>query len=78
MIREPDGTLRKGNADERHSVNQIYFPQSGRELKHPVMFQDENLQVTIYIFSFMTLIYKYNLLIYHCSLYSKMVNMSLY
>jgi len=44
VVREPDGTLRKGNADERHAVNQIYFPQTGRELKHPVMFKDENLK----------------------------------
>lgn len=45
MVREPDGTLRKANADERHAVNQIYFPQSGRELKHPDMFKEENLKV---------------------------------
>lgn len=45
VVREPNGTLRKANADERHNVNQIYFPQSGRELKHPVMFEDEHLKV---------------------------------
>lgn len=45
MVREPDGKLRKANADERHTVNQIYFPQSGRELRHPMMFKDENLKV---------------------------------
>lgn len=45
MVRESDGTLRKANADERHTVNQIYFPQSGRELKHPMMFEDGNLKV---------------------------------
>lgn len=45
VVREPDGTLRKANADERHNVNQIYFPQSGRELKHPAMFEDEHLKV---------------------------------
>ncbi|VVC33326.1 Ribosomal protein S22, mitochondrial [Cinara cedri] len=44
VVRESDGTLRKANADERHTVNQIYFPQLGRELKHPVMFQDEHLK----------------------------------
>jgi len=43
VVREPDGVLRKANAYERHTVNQIYFPQSGRELKHPVMFEDKNL-----------------------------------
>jgi len=45
VVREPDGTLRKANEDERHAVNEIYFPQSGRELKHPVMFDDTNLKV---------------------------------
>lgn len=45
MVREPNGVLRKANEDERHAVNQIYFPQSGRELKHPVMFDDTNLKV---------------------------------
>lgn len=45
VVREPDGTLRTANADERHTVNQIYFPQFGRELKHPNMFNDENLKV---------------------------------
>ncbi|XP_050537322.1 28S ribosomal protein S22, mitochondrial [Daktulosphaira vitifoliae] len=43
VVREPDGTLRKANANERHTANQIYFPQAGKELKHPVMFKDENL-----------------------------------
>jgi hypothetical protein len=47
-VREPDGTLRKGNANERHTVNQLYFPQSGRELKHPAMFEDKNLKVVIF------------------------------
>ncbi|XP_050436969.1 28S ribosomal protein S22, mitochondrial [Adelges cooleyi] len=44
VVREPDGTLRKATAEERHNANQIYFPQSGRELKHPNMFKDENLK----------------------------------
>ncbi|XP_015367501.1 PREDICTED: 28S ribosomal protein S22, mitochondrial [Diuraphis noxia] len=44
VVREPNGILRKANEDERHAVNQIYFPQSGRELKHPVMFDDTNLK----------------------------------
>lgn len=45
VVREPDGTLRKADANERHTVNQIYFPQSGRELKHPIMFEDDHLKV---------------------------------
>lgn len=47
MVREPNGILRKANEDERHAVNQIYFPQSGRELKHPAMFDDNNLKVLV-------------------------------
>jgi len=47
VVREPNGILRKANEDERHAVNQIYFPQSGRELKHPAMFDDNNLKVLV-------------------------------
>jgi len=62
VVREPNGTLRKANQDERHAVNQIYFPQSGRELKHPVMFDDTNLKVLVgnifYYYFFLNFIFK--------------------
>lgn len=74
MVREPDGTLRKANEDERHAVNQIYFPQSGRELKHPVMFDDANLKVIVrnaFLLLYLNCILKY-------SLFLKMVIMNSY
>lgn len=45
MVREPDGVLRRANSFEKHRMNQIYFPQPGREFRHPKMFEKENLQV---------------------------------
>lgn len=45
VVREPDGTLREANKDERHRMNQLYFPVKGRSLYHPRMFQPENLKV---------------------------------
>ncbi|XP_018895984.2 small ribosomal subunit protein mS22 [Bemisia tabaci] len=44
VVREPDGTLREANKDERHRMNQLYFPVKGRSLYHPRMFQPENLK----------------------------------
>ncbi|XP_050596576.1 28S ribosomal protein S22, mitochondrial isoform X2 [Bombus affinis] len=38
VIREPNGTLRQATCNERHRMNQIYFPINGRELHTPKMF----------------------------------------
>ena len=46
-VREPDGTLRHANWDERHRMNQIYFPVEGRNMTMPQMFEKEHLEVTI-------------------------------
>nr|CAG4638648.1 EOG090X0AW0 [Cyclestheria hislopi] len=43
VVRDPDGTLRDATWEERGKVNQIYFPQQGRELQKPKMFEDEYL-----------------------------------
>ncbi|XP_074109960.1 mitochondrial ribosomal protein S22 [Cotesia typhae] len=44
VVRNPDGTLRKANWEERFRMNQTYFPIKGRELVPPRMFQDEYLK----------------------------------
>ncbi|XP_033201071.2 mitochondrial ribosomal protein S22 isoform X1 [Bombus vancouverensis nearcticus] len=38
VIREPNGTLRQATCNERHRMNQIYFPINGREIHTPQMF----------------------------------------
>ncbi|XP_043278813.1 28S ribosomal protein S22, mitochondrial [Venturia canescens] len=43
-IREIDGTLRTATWDERHRINQIYYPIKGRQIRHPKMFQEEYLK----------------------------------
>lgn len=47
VIREPDGTLRHANWQERDKMLQIYFPKPGRELRKPKMFEGEYLQVSM-------------------------------
>ncbi|VEN51693.1 unnamed protein product [Callosobruchus maculatus] len=39
VVREPDGTLREAEWEVRNRINQIYFPQEGRAIKTPQMFQ---------------------------------------
>ncbi|KAK9295252.1 hypothetical protein QLX08_010391 [Tetragonisca angustula] len=38
VVREINGTLRHANSNERHRMNQIYFPITGREMHTPQMF----------------------------------------
>nr|XP_034184880.1 28S ribosomal protein S22, mitochondrial [Osmia lignaria] len=38
VVREPSGILRRANTDERHRMNQVYFPIKDRELHTPKMF----------------------------------------
>lgn len=45
VIREPNGTLRQATCNERHRMNQIYFPINGRELHTPQMFFHPYLSV---------------------------------
>lgn len=45
VIREPNGTLRQATCNERHRMNQIYFPINGRELHTPKMFFHPYLSV---------------------------------
>ncbi|KAK5646806.1 hypothetical protein RI129_005270, partial [Pyrocoelia pectoralis] len=44
VVREPNGTLRDANWDERDRMNQVYFPKSHRKLKVPKMFYDDYFQ----------------------------------
>nr|CAG4644196.1 EOG090X0AW0 [Lepidurus arcticus] len=44
VVRDPDGTLRKAGWQERAKMNQIYFPQRGRQVNSPKVFQEEYLQ----------------------------------
>nr|CAI5851636.1 unnamed protein product [Callosobruchus analis] len=39
VVREPDGTLREAEWEVKNRINQIYFPQMGRAIKTPRMFQ---------------------------------------
>nr|CAG4652064.1 EOG090X0AW0 [Triops cancriformis] len=45
VVRDPDGTLRKASWEERAKMNQIYFPQRGRQITPSKMFQEEYLNV---------------------------------
>ncbi|XP_034557803.1 28S ribosomal protein S22, mitochondrial [Notolabrus celidotus] len=45
VVREPDGTLRKANWDERDRLIQVYFPKEGRKLTAPLIFKEENLKM---------------------------------
>uniref|UniRef100_A0A8D8W4K9 28S ribosomal protein S22, mitochondrial n=1 Tax=Cacopsylla melanoneura TaxID=428564 RepID=A0A8D8W4K9_9HEMI len=44
VVREPDGLLREANTFERHKMNSVYFSRSECTLKHPEMFEEENLK----------------------------------
>ncbi len=47
VVREPDGTLREAEWEERDRLNQLFFPRQGRKTaprKTPEMFEPENLK----------------------------------
>lgn len=46
VVREPDGTLRYANWEERDRIVPIYFPHLGKELQKPKLFEGEHLQVS--------------------------------
>lgn len=45
VVREPNGTLRKANWDERDRLIQIYFPKEGRKITPPLVFKEQNLKM---------------------------------
>lgn len=47
IVRHPDGTLENATPDVRKRVNQIYFPQEGRKLRQPKLFEPEHLQACL-------------------------------
>ncbi|XP_030758443.1 28S ribosomal protein S22, mitochondrial [Sitophilus oryzae] len=44
VVRETDGTLQEADWQLRKRINQTYFPENGRLLKPPTMFQDTYLE----------------------------------
>lgn len=52
VVRDTNGTLRHANNDERHRMNQIYFPIEGREIHTPEMFNNPYLSVRIFYLLF--------------------------
>ena len=45
VVREPNGVLRRCNREERHRMNQIYFPREERmQNRMPKMFEDRHLE----------------------------------
>jgi small subunit ribosomal protein S22 len=48
VVRDVNGTLRKATPDERHRMNETYFPRPGRKLRMPHMFEKEYLKVRVW------------------------------
>ena len=46
VVREPGGKLRSATNEERKRIQQVYFPQEGRMIHTPKMFEEENLEVS--------------------------------
>ncbi|PSN41940.1 hypothetical protein C0J52_06423 [Blattella germanica] len=44
VVRDPNGVLRKANSEERHRMNETYFPLPGRKIRIPHMFEKQYLQ----------------------------------
>ncbi|KAJ9592584.1 hypothetical protein L9F63_015722 [Diploptera punctata] len=44
VARDPNGVLRKANGEERHRMNETYFPVEGRKIRTPHMFEKPYLQ----------------------------------
>jgi len=48
VVREPDGTLREADWDERDRMQHIFYPRKGKEDLVPQMFQDEYLYALLH------------------------------
>jgi hypothetical protein len=46
VVRDPNGVLRKAMREERYRINETYFPQPGRSIRMPHMFEKEYLKVS--------------------------------
>lgn len=46
VVRDPNGVLRKATREERYRINETYFPQPGRSIRMPHMFEKEYLKVS--------------------------------
>jgi hypothetical protein len=45
VVRDTNGVLRKATREERYRMNETYFPQPGRSIRMPHMFEKEYLEV---------------------------------
>ena len=46
VVRDLNGVLRKATREERYRINETYFPQPGRSIRMPHMFENEYLKVS--------------------------------
>lgn len=46
VVRDQNGVLRKATREERYRLNETYFPQPGRSIHMPHMFEKEYLKVS--------------------------------
>lgn len=46
VVRDLNGMLRKATREERYRINETYFPQPGRSIRMPHMFEKEYLKVS--------------------------------
>jgi small subunit ribosomal protein S22 len=44
-IREPDGTLRLANQEEKDRIFNVYYPRPGKAPKMPKMFEEQSIEV---------------------------------
>lgn len=44
LVREPNGDLKEAEWELRDRINQVYFPQPGRQLTPPKLFEEVNLE----------------------------------
>jgi hypothetical protein len=45
VVRDTNGVLRKATCQERYRMNETYFPQPGKSIRMPHMFEKEYLKV---------------------------------
>lgn len=46
VVRDLNGVLRKATREESYRINETYFPQPGRSIRMPHMFEKEYLKVS--------------------------------
>jgi hypothetical protein len=69
VVRDPNGVLRKATHEERYRINETYFPQPGRSIRMPHMFEKENLKVSPLVNNFNLLSKTDKLYVTSCVMY---------